>query len=1009
AQNGAAGQGLGGGVFIRNGSVTINNATLNNNTAANGGGSVYTRTDGGTVTLALSNTILSNTPSGTDCFVNGAATTTGSGNNLIESNGGGANACPGVLVTTDPALGALMDTAPGNTETHAITNTSPAYNVGNNATCEATDQRGVARPQAVTCDLGAFELQVVINPTITLGASPTVCQGTISASLPYTATTNSPDQYSIDYDATAEGAGFVDVVNATLPISPIILTVPVAASPATYNATLTVRNSSTGGVSSPTAFTVTVNKAPLVTTNPTNQNVNAGANATFMAAASGTPAPTVQWEVSTNGGMSFSPIMSATNLTLTLNTVSYSLNNNQYRAVFSNSCGMATTTAATLTVTCPTITVSSMPSTLPNGAVGMTYAGASFTAVGGTPHSFSLSAGALPSGITLSGNALSGMPSAAGFFAFTITATDANGCIGLRAYVIQVTAPLANCNTVVRPPLPSATPNSLSGLPLNQWGRGNIRPNGTVDATNTQARSGVGSLEFNLDSGTAKADAAYYWANAPGNVVAGRTLGSLTNLQFEFYRDGSSTNPNNQYPALRLSYLTPGGQAGYLIWEYVYNGLPGTPPVNQWVSVNILNDNFWMRAFGSPGLTIDDYNVKLSRWVSGAPAITDGTDTGHILGPDTYIMGIEVGVGSGWSGVFKGFADNVIVQFGTSDVLCANFEPTCALNLNPATLTSATVGQSYMASFVASNGATPYTYALIGALPNNLTFVNGVLSGTPIQSGSFPLNITATDNTGCMATVTPTLTVNCPGITVTAPALPMIISSSVNATFTATGGNGTPTFSATGLPGGLMLSSAGVLSGTPTVAGVFTVTVTATDIYNCTGSTMVTLNTCVPVMTTYVDDAWVGLPFGTMVTFPGDANPNTRQIGVDAFAMVQKAIDCTLPGGTVNVAAGLYTEQVTINKNLTLTGAGKATTTIKAPTVLTLGFNGDVFPIVEINTGATVALSGVTITGPRTTAGCTVNDFIGVYVVQAATLNMSNAAVTDIRYNDIPNQGGCQD
>ncbi len=173
AQNGAAGQGLGGGVFTRNGTNTINNVTLNNNTVTQGsgtaptsaptpaGGSLYAYRDTLTPTLTLRNTILSNTPSGTDCFVNTTANLTATGtNNLIESNGTSTNACPGALpAPPDPALGALMDTPPGNTETHAITNTSSAYNAGDNATCEATDQRGVMRPQSGTCDIGAFELE----------------------------------------------------------------------------------------------------------------------------------------------------------------------------------------------------------------------------------------------------------------------------------------------------------------------------------------------------------------------------------------------------------------------------------------------------------------------------------------------------------------------------------------------------------------------------------------------------------------------------------------------------------------------------------------------------------------------------------------------------------------------------------------------------------------------------------------------------------------------------------
>jgi len=99
------------------------------------------------------------------------------------------------------------------------------------------------------------------TPTITLGANPSVCAGTTAADLPYSATTGSPDQYSIDFDAAAEGAGFIDVTNAVLGASPISLTVPGGAAAATYDATLTITNSTTGCLSGGDAIEVIVNDA----------------------------------------------------------------------------------------------------------------------------------------------------------------------------------------------------------------------------------------------------------------------------------------------------------------------------------------------------------------------------------------------------------------------------------------------------------------------------------------------------------------------------------------------------------------------------------------------------------------------------------------------------------------------------------------------------------------------------------------------------------------------------
>ncbi|MEI7534587.1 MAG: autotransporter-associated beta strand repeat-containing protein, partial [Verrucomicrobiae bacterium] len=99
-------------------------------------------------------------------------------------------------------------------------------------------------------------------PTITLGSSPTVSYGTTSANLPYSATGNGANQYIITYDSTAHTAGFTDGGSfAALPSSPIAITVPASAPIATYNGTITVKNSATGCTSSGTAFTVTVIKA----------------------------------------------------------------------------------------------------------------------------------------------------------------------------------------------------------------------------------------------------------------------------------------------------------------------------------------------------------------------------------------------------------------------------------------------------------------------------------------------------------------------------------------------------------------------------------------------------------------------------------------------------------------------------------------------------------------------------------------------------------------------------
>jgi large repetitive protein len=75
------------------------------------------------------------------------------------------------------------------------------------------------------------------NPTITLvDASLEVCAGETSVNLATRRLRNSPNQYSLLFDASALAQGFVNITAAALPASPIVITVPGAAAPATYNA-----------------------------------------------------------------------------------------------------------------------------------------------------------------------------------------------------------------------------------------------------------------------------------------------------------------------------------------------------------------------------------------------------------------------------------------------------------------------------------------------------------------------------------------------------------------------------------------------------------------------------------------------------------------------------------------------------------------------------------------------------------------------------------------------------
>lgn len=98
---------------------------------------------------------------------------------------------------------------------------------------------------------------------------------------------------------------------------------------------------------------------------------------------------------------------------------------------------------------CPTITIS--PASLPDGAVGTPYSQTLSASGGNPPYTFTVSLGTLPPGLSLDGvtGVISGTPTTAGTYNFTITATDADTCTGVRAYSIDVTC----ASIILAPPL----------------------------------------------------------------------------------------------------------------------------------------------------------------------------------------------------------------------------------------------------------------------------------------------------------------------------------------------------------------------------------------------------------------------------------------------------------------------------------------------------------------------------------------------------------------------------
>ncbi|MGH9171282.1 MAG: putative Ig domain-containing protein, partial [Acidimicrobiales bacterium] len=160
---------------------------------------------------------------------------------------------------------------------------------------------------------------------------------------------------------------------------------------------------------------------------------------------------------------------------------------------------------------------------------------------------------------------------------------------------------------------------------------------------------------------------------------------------------------------------------------------------------------------------------------------------------------------------------------------------------NPGNQTT-TVGSSVSLQISATDsGGASLTYSATG-LPAGLSISSsGLISGSPTTAGSSSVTVTATDTTGANGSASFTWTVNPKGgnvVTVTNPGNQTpTVGSSVSLQISATDSGGASlTYSATGLPAGLSISSSGLISGSPTTAGSSSVTVTATDTTGANGS-----------------------------------------------------------------------------------------------------------------------------------------------------------------------------
>ena len=336
------------------------------------------------------------------------------------------------------------------------------------------------------------------------------------------------------------------------------------------------------------------------------------------------------------------------------------------------------------------------PASLPAATVASAYS-QTISASGGTaPYSFAVTAGSLPTGLSLNSSTggLLGTPSAGGTFNFTVTATDGNTDTGSRAYSLTVNDPTI-----------TITPN--------------FPPNFTVGSAYSQA--------FTANGGTAT----YTYAITAGSLPAGITLSSGGLLS------GTPTAGGTFNFTITATDSSTG--TGPYTGSHAYTLVANAPTITlspASLPAATVASSYSQSISASGGTSSYSFAVTAGSLPAGLTLASNGSLSGTPTAGGTFNFTVTATDSSTGTGPFTG---------SRAYSLTVN---TPTISLSPTSLPAATVAVSYSQSISASGGTSSYTFAVTaGALPTGLTLAsNGSLSGTPTADGIFNFTITATDS-----------------------------------------------------------------------------------------------------------------------------------------------------------------------------------------------------------------------------------------------------------------------
>ena len=303
-------------------------------------------------------------------------------------------------------------------------------------------------------------------------------------------------------------------------------------------------------------------------------------------------------------------------------------------------------------------------------------------------------------------------------------------------------------------------------------------------------------------------------------------------------------------------------------------------------------------------------NVYLKLSSSVGTPICSAATTGKILVGYTlydlmYDLGYSQGISFATAELLAGSCAGSVLATSTVSIGVGPSAPV----FNTTALGAATVGVPFSDAVVATGSAV--TLALTsGTLPAGVTFTpaTGAVAGTPTADGTFPLTFTATSYG---VTTTKDLS-----LVVTTPLPPVFTTTSLDSasvdqpystTVEATGVSVTIALKSGALPAGMTFNPAtGVLEGTPTAAGTFSLTFTATSLGLTTDQTLNLVVSGPPTISlpSFTNSSFGDSTVGTNVSWSAFATNGTSTYAVTAGSLPA--------GATLSSATGLISGVLTI-------------------------------------------------------------------------------------------------